>query len=236
MIYLRHAQQRLPVHDQGYVLNVIDLFLKDIEKFPFTTTRVAAQGLREFHEKTKDKPKDYCLTDQEAKELARLADELTPIWEAESKHIQTVVLIEKRFEMGKLMGKVSALMPRGVYARLPEIAKHDMNEAGKCIALERSTAAAFHCLRATEAMLKEFYFHFVKRNRLRRPMWYDMVEALRKKHRNKPPGEVLDHLDMIRNNYRNPTQHPKMIYDIEDAQDLFSNCISALHMMTKAME
>jgi len=235
LIYLRHAQQRLPIHGQGYVLNVIDLFLSDMERFQFTTTSVAAEGLRKFRNSKQNKPKDTLLTSQEAKELAMLADNLTPIWEAESRNMRTVVLIEKRFELGKLIGRVSALMPGGVYDQLPNVAQYDMNEAGKCIALERATAAAFHCLRATEAMLKKMYFCFIKRKRLRNPMWHGMVEALENKKRNKPSKILLDHLDMIRKNYRNPTQHPEMIYNIEEAQNLFSNCISAIHMMSQSI-
>lgn len=236
LIYLRHAQQRLPIHGEGYVKNVLKLFFKDLEKFPFTTTRVASQKLREFYKSIKNKPINYSLTDSEAKELAKIATELTPIFEAESKHINTVVLIEKRYEIGKLMGNVAGLMAKGIFEALPEVAQKDMQEAGKCLALHRATAAAFHTLRATESMIKKTYLHYIRRNRLKKPMWFGMVEALRKKSRNKPSGELLDQLDIIRENYRNPTQHPEKIYDIEEAQDLFGNCVSALNLMTKSIK
>ncbi|NQT93581.1 MAG: hypothetical protein HQ559_12550 [Lentisphaerae bacterium] len=85
-------------------------------------------------------------------------------------------------------------------------------------------------------MGKELYAHFIKRRPDRRLMWHGMVEELGKSQCNKPCSELLDHLDMIRKNFRNPTQHPEKIYDIDEAQDLFGNCISALHMIIKEID
>ncbi|MCH8069815.1 MAG: hypothetical protein IID16_11195, partial [Candidatus Marinimicrobia bacterium] len=51
---------------------------------------------------------------------------------------------------------------------------------------------------------------------------------------NKPPVELLDTLDRIRINFRNPTSHPDKIYDIEEAQDLFGLCVDAINRMVKA--
>ena len=122
------------------------------------------------------------------------------------------------------------LMSPGVFISLPEVAQHDSQECGRCIVFERPTAAAFHILRGTEAALRMFYLSIVKRNRLSRLMWHDMLVALRKR-RNLPLSELLDNLDNIRKSFRNPTQHPDKIYDIEEVQDLFGLCIDVVNRM-----
>jgi len=38
-------------------------------------------------------------------------------------------------------------------------------------------------------------------------------------------------LDNIRRSFRNPTQHPDKIYDIQEVQDLFGLCIDAINRM-----
>jgi len=45
--------------------------------------------------------------------------------------------------------------------------------------------------------------------------------------RNKTPKSLINSLDNIRSNYRNPTQHPELIYRKKEAQDLFYLCIGA---------
>jgi hypothetical protein len=45
---------------------------------------------------------------------------------------------------------------------------------------------------------------------------------------------MLDHLDHIHVNFRNPTQHREARYDLEEAQDLLSLSIDALNRMAKS--
>src|SRR5258706_16076864 len=103
---------------------------------------------------------------------------------------------------------------------MPPIAKYDVEEAGKCIAFERPTAAAFHLLRGTESVLKDFYCTMIKQKRCQL-MWGPMVADLRKRPKTKKNIVLLDNLDNIRRSFRNPTQHPEKIYDIQEVQDLW---------------
>lgn len=233
LVYLRHAQPKLPIHGQGYTKNVVELFLADLERFPMPVSRVAAQPLREFLSRIENCPQDAILSEEDAAALIEIACDLTKTFEAESKSIFTVVLLGKRFDMGKLMSRVSDLLAKGVFDALPEVAQNDMAEAGKCLALHRATAAAFHTLRATEASLKDLYFHIVRQKRIKNPMWAGMVEGLRKRKTKRPSNELLDLIDGLRRNYRNPTQHPDKTYDIDEAQDLFAQCLAALNLIYK---
>lgn len=139
------------------------------------------------------------------------------------------IVTDKRIDVDKLLNNIPLLMAPEVFESLPEIAKYDFKEAGRCIAFETPTAGAFHLLRATEAVLREFYCINVRRGRVD-PLWFNMVEDMRKKRR-KIPRTLLDNLDNIRWNFRNPTQHPEKMYDIQEVQDLFGLCVDVINRM-----
>jgi len=49
-----------------------------------------------------------------------------------------------------------------------------------------------------------------------------MMISLKRRQRGRPPDTLLNHLDNIRLTFRNPTQQPEKVYDIEEAQNLFA--------------
>lgn len=160
--------------------------------------------------------------------------ENTLVAEAEGK--AAYLITEKRLDKEKLVRKQSALLANGVWKSLPHICTSDFTSACKAIVFELPTAAAFHILRCTEGGLRHYYTGVIKRNRLNpsKRMWGALVLQMRDKKTNKPPVELLDTLDRIRINFRNPTNHPDKIYDIEEAQDLFGLCVDAINRMVKA--
>ena len=49
------------------------------------------------------------------------------------------------------------------------------------------------------------------------------------------PDATLTHsLDGLRRHFRNPTQHPDKVYDVDEAQDLFAACLDATNRMAAA--
>ena len=48
-----------------------------------------------------------------------------------------------------------------------------------------------------------------------------MTTELKKIKKNKPNKVILSSLDLVRESYRNPTQHPEAFYTIDEAQNLF---------------
>jgi len=208
----------------------IERFFNFLQEFNFLITLQASSELLLLYKELKEKGKRHKLTTREASRLRNTVLDIYRTLEAEANVRQAFVVTDKRINTEKLFFSVGMLMSPGVFICLPEVAKYDFEECGRCIVFERPTAAAFHILRGTEAVLKMFYLAIVKRNRLAKPMWFDMVVAL-KKRRSPPPSELLDNLDHIRKSFRNPTQHPEKIYDIEEVQDLFSLCIDAINRM-----
>lgn len=150
---------------------------------------------------------------------------------AESSIKKIYVLPSRRFNTEYLLHNPEKLLSDGIYEKLDEIARRDINSACRCLLFGEATASAFHILRATESVLKSYYFHHRRKNRLNKPMWGNMVEQLKEKTRHKPPITLLNALDLVRTAYRNPTQHPQASYEIDSAQDLFGVCLDVIGKM-----
>lgn len=171
-----------------------------------------------------------------AAQLAGFMQAFEKILHAESSTKRIYVIPKRRFNSEFLLDSPQNLLKTGAYARLSPIAQSDLTSGCRCLAFGEGTAAAFHILRATEDTLKKYHLHKVKRRRLAKPMWGNMISALRQLKRNKPAAPLLDSLDLVRINYRNPTQHPELFYDIESAQDLFGVCIDVIGKMAAELE
>lgn len=234
--YLLHAQEGWPVHVKEYVLPNINLLLGRLEKFELTVTQRAAWRLVQLRDELAESASDAKLTAEQASRLTEIMDTLEKTLLAETGGKVAFIVVDKRIDVNKLLSDVPALLAPGVFHSLPDIAQYDLMEAGKCIAFERPTAAAFHLLRGTEAMLRQFYCGVVKRGQVKRLCWGPMVESLRKRKTKPPPAPLLDNLDNIRRSFRNPTQHPEKIYDIQEVQDLFGLCVDALDRMVSFLD
>lgn len=124
-------------------------------------------------------------------------------------------------------------IPANVRGSLPQQTKADLDQAGKCIAFDLPTAAAFHLLRGTEAVLREYYDRVVpgtKKAPTKMRNWGVYIKLLKDHNAENKITSLLDHL---RDAYRNPVLHPEENYTDERAQVLFGVCVSAIVMMSE---
>ena len=237
--YLRSLQYivsdiQLPVR-AGEVVKYLNAFFTQLKEFGLTVSlRAAEYELQEMRDELAKLAAKDTLTSGQASKLSKAVGELKQTIRAEADGKVAFIVTDKRTDVNKLLHNVRSLLGRKVFESMPAIAQYDFEEAGKCLAFERPTAAAFHLLRGTEAMLRCLYCNIVKRkkDRVKPPLlWKAMLDHLEKRTRNRPPKELLDHLDHIRDSFRNPTQHPEKIYDIEQVQDLWGVCVDAVNRM-----
>ncbi|MFI6855990.1 hypothetical protein [Streptomyces sp. NPDC050416] len=172
------------------------------------------------------------LTADEASEINEGANSLRETLLAETEGYESYVVTDKRYPIETLLAHPERLMTPGVFQALPPIAQYDFKEAGRCIAFELPTAAAFHLMRGTEDTLKYFYCEVIKQKRVAF-MWGPMIKSLKEKKRNPPPAVLLTNLDNLRVEFRNPTQHPEKVYDIHEVQDLLSLSVDVVNRMIK---
>lgn len=220
----------------SWILANINRFFDYLDEFKLPVTKIAAYKLTRFRDKWEPFPdKNKTLDAGEATKLREIMIELDITLWSETGLNFAYIVTDKRIDVEKLLNDVPTLFSPKIFKHLPSIAKYDFKEAGKCIAFGLPTAAAFHLLRGTEDTLRLFYCSIVKRQRLRIKLWAPMVNQLERR-RQSPPPELLNNLDHIRKSYRNPTQHPDMIYNIEEVQDLFNYCVEVVNRMIKYLQ
>src|SRR3954453_15021243 len=225
------------VHDRAGVVAVLDDTYTLLDRLGFVVTRRLASyvGLDRLYEALAATESDAKLGEDDGKQLREMASQLRQTLMAESRGLFAYVTGDKRLDVAKLLEDPAGLFPANVFAGLSEMAQTDVSEACKCIALERPTAAAFHLMRAVEESVRRLYLaNTGDRAPAKKPMWHGMTEELRKLSV-PPPDELLAQLDHIRRSFRNPTQHPDAVYDIDGAQDLAFLSIDVLTRLVRAM-
>lgn len=121
-------------------------------------------------------------------------------------------------------------LPQSVIAEMPEV-KTDFDEAGKCLLFDNSTAVGFHLLRATETVIRKYYKAVTGAEpKAKFRNWGAYIKRLRE---HKADPSIVNHLEHVRENYRNPVLHPEVNLSPEEALVLFGVCVSAIFLMAK---
>lgn len=236
--YLMECRPGTPKDGRGYVLDNIAGLDRRLMQYELHVTRRVLNGIFQTASEWRDEsqPGDGVddvrrLTEEEAESLRECASVGRETLLAEAAGKVAYVAEDKRYTVEKLTSEVHSLFASGVFDQLPEIAQGDFRSAGRAIAFMLPTAGAFHILRGSESALRDYYSRFVRRGRIPEPrMWGAIVADLKKKS-TAPPELLVTSLDSLRKHYRNPTQHPEKIYDIDEVQDLLAGSIDVVNQM-----
>jgi len=211
-------------------LNTLDRLLKD-HKFNVTLAYTACDNFSSMRKSIEDSQEESVLEKDIISNINTQIRALENVLFSEASTRNVYIFPERRFNSEYLLNHPAKLLKDGIFIKLDPIARQDLTSACRCILFGEATASAFHILRATESVLKHYYFHHRKKNRLSNPMWANMLDQLKSKKSKKPPMTLINSLDLIRTAYRNPTQHPQAIYEIDSAQDLFGVCLDVIGKM-----
>lgn len=233
--FLQDARKGQFIHGNGYMIDNLQHLFNHLDELNLQVTQRASHNLKELMTELQASEQTSLLTDVQATKLGGFVNDLRKTLEAELGGFEAYVVTPKRLDVTKLLDTVYDLFAPDVYWLLPEIAMHDFAEAGKCIAFECPTAAAFHILRATESVLRDYYCRMIKKSRCDL-MWGPIILDLRKRRKTQHKKVLLNNLDNIRLSFRNPTQHPEKIYDIQEVQDVWGLCVDVVNRMLKDLE
>jgi hypothetical protein len=142
------------------------------------------------------------------------------------------------FDTGLLVENAEAVIPEELRDLLPDIARSDLGESGRCLAFEIPTAAGFHVLRATEAAIKLYYRSLTgndwdSTHRESQRNWGKYIEGLVSSG---GKNTITDSLTHIKELYRNPIVHPESSLTNHDALLLFSLCSSVITLMLQEVK
>lgn len=211
------------------VLFFINDYLEKIISLELQVTSHVVKGLQEIIHKLKAEKSDDKISDELLTQIVKIVEGADKTLDAELELKKVLSVTPKRFDLGMLLERPQGLLAAESWDCLSETGKKDFGQATRCVAMSLATAAAFHLMRAVEEAVKLLYFEYVKQNRMEKPMWGPMLDKLRAKNRPKPSSELIDQLDIIRKNFRNPTQHPEKFYSMDEAQDLLNGSIVAIN-------
>jgi len=235
-MFLIQVRTGYGIHGEGHALAMLRNLFRKLDELGLVVTQRAARDLADFRKELEQAPEGETLSREQTKKLGDLMVALEQTLYAELLGYSAFVVTPKVLDVNKLMDDVPGLFGAGVFNDLPDIARHDFSEAGKCIAFERPTAAAFHLLRGTESVLRNYYDRMVSGHPIGIQNWATIVTNLRKQSPVTKYAALYNELDNIREHYRNPTQHPEKIYDISEAQDLWPLCVAAVNRMTRVLK
>jgi hypothetical protein len=137
------------------------------------------------------------------------------------------------------------LFGQEVFDKFPEMV-FDIQEAGKCLALNRYTASVFHLMRVMEMAVQRFG----KRLRVklvREKVWQNILDEVNKAIKNmkaRTPGQkarqtayagAAAHLFSVKVAWRNPVMHPKAQYDGEEAEEIFKHVKAFTRQLAKIL-
>jgi hypothetical protein len=129
--------------------------------------------------------------------------------------------------------------PKELVQVVPEKAKVEWRAAGRCLAFNLLSASGFHVARAVEGTLESYYQVFCGKPGDTLRSWHDYIEALDKAEQGtdapKPAAKTLSELRQMKDDYRNPIMHPRVVLDEPDARMLFANGESLIIAMAQEL-
>jgi len=184
----------------------------------------------------KDLENEQPIQPWQISEIREAAKEFETVLKTECQAMDTYYVSKKgAYSTKDLVENAHHQIPEPSRSSLPVQAKSDFDQAGKCIAFDVPTAAAFHLLRGTECVIKEYYELIVpgpKRASSKMRNWGVYIRLMRD---HGGDAKVLSILDHMRDVYRNPVTHPEENYTDEGVQVLFGLCISAVVLLVQAI-
>ncbi|HVW72671.1 MAG TPA: hypothetical protein VHC39_03450 [Rhizomicrobium sp.] len=132
------------------------------------------------------------------------------------------------FNTKALVDTADEAFPSGLHPFIPEKTREDWRAAGRCLAFNLLSASGFHVARAVEGTIESYYQKFCGQpagSTLKG--WHDYVQALEGARLNgsnpAPSDKTIAEIKQMKDDYRNPIAHPRLVLTEADARMLFAN-------------
>lgn len=173
------------------------------------------------------------FTNYEANRLRVLSAQIAAFLRDESKHAYILKLEDQRcLSSHSLVEKIENCFAADAWTLISTEGKREFEECGKCLAMERYTAAGFHSLRGVECVIRQ-YIEAATGSLPKKRDWGFYIQTLKD---NGADPKLIAILDSIRSLDRNPLMHPEDWLDIDDAISIFTNSQTAVARLASGLK
>lgn len=202
---------------------------------------------------------DYFTEEKDGKRTTRFPDDSDapiPEWEWNQLHrelerFETIFQEEMReattyfvpprgiYRTTALIDEADKTFPADVIGHIPLKALEEWRGAGRCLAFNLLSASGFHVARAVESVMEAYYQFYSGKPGATLKSWHDYIEKLEKiaatNPTPSPKDKTLAELRQMKDDYRNPIMHPRVVLSEADARMLFSNGESLIIAMAQEL-
>lgn len=135
-----------------------------------------------------------------------------------------------------LIDNAEKVLPITVLERISTGVIEEIRQSGRCLAFDNATSSGFHIMRATEAVMHEYYLHVCKprpKPAGRLENWGAYLTEFKKTNKAEVK-EVVAILQQIKDRHRNLIMHPEIVLTPDEAFMLFEIAQGAIIAMANA--
>ncbi len=144
------------------------------------------------------------------------------------------------FHTPDLVNSADKAFPEELRSFITEKTREDWRAAGRCLAFNLSSAAGFHIARAVEGMMEVYHQIFCPAGKKGLKHWRDYIadfeSELAGDNQVMPSSRVISDLKQMKEDYRNPLMHPRVVLTDADARILLANGESVILRMAQEMQ
>ena len=169
--------------------------------------------------------------------IVRKALEFQTVLNAELQSLAAyVVTATGIYAVPDLVDNAENVIPAGLRNKLSTVALEEINQSGRCLAFGIGTASGFHILRATEAVMHQYYVRACNQGTECKPLdnWGAYIAQFRQATDpdTKRIGEMLQ---QVKDHDRNLIMHPEISLNEEEAHTLFEVAKGAIMAMAEKL-
>lgn len=142
----------------------------------------------------------------------------------------------------KLIDSADESFPTGLGANISLKARDEWRASGRCLAFNLLSASGFHVARAVELVMQDYFQHFTGKDPSKLKTWHEYLTELDgmasedPAEASKPSKKTVTELKQMKDDYRNPIMHPRIVLNEADARMLFANGEAAIIAMAMEMK
>jgi hypothetical protein len=175
-------------------------------------------------------PEESTLDFSDHWDITHALEEFETVLGNELPTLDTYIVSKKGiYSTADLVDRAEMAIDESARAHIRKELIEDFKQAGKCLAFELPTAAGFHTMRATEGVLRDYWY--LVRNPSTGTTAPEMAICINELRANGEDPKLMDILDHIRDLHRNTLMHPEAFLTMKEALRLFDISKSAISAM-----